>query len=108
MLPAPRFTCAFLWRATVIWFGLKAVVTGAARALGAREPGATDPLRQALQLAPVTVVALAAVVAALTLIDARRRNELLFLGNVGVSRGVIAGLAAIPVLAAEVILGLFL
>ncbi len=43
------------------------------------------------------------VVCAVILIDARRRNELLFLGNMGVARLTIGALAAGPILVAELL-----
>ena len=99
MLPAPFFVRAFLWRTFVIWSVLKLVVTAGARGT---EPGL--PLREALQLTPVGMSAMIGVVCALILIDARRRSELLFLGNMGVARLTIGALAAGPVLIAETLL----
>ena len=104
MLPAPSFIRALILRGIVIWFPFKAaaVVITASR----RAPWNDGPVswREALQLAPTAMVALAAFVALLTLIDARRRNELVFLGNMGVSRAAIAAVAAAPALLAEIIL----
>ena len=99
MLPAPFFVRAFLWRTFVIWSVLKLVVTAGARGT---EPGL--PLPNALQLTPVGMFAMIGVVCALILIDARRRNELLFLGNMGVARLTIGALAATPVLIVETLL----
>ena len=99
MLPAPFFVRAFLWRTFVIWTVLKLVVTAGARGT---EPGL--PLLDALQLTSVGMLAMIGVVCAVILIDARRRNELLFLGNMGVARFTIGVLAATPVLIAETLL----
>ena len=99
MLPAPFFVRAFLWRTFVIWAVLKLVVTAGARGI---ERGL--PLPEALQLTPVGMLAMIGVVCAVILIDARRRNELLFLGNMGVARFTIGALAAAPVLIAETLL----
>ena len=100
MLPAPFFVRAFLWRTFVIWSVIKLVVTVGQQAIP--EPGV--PLSEALQLAPVAMFAVIGVVCALILIDARRRSELLFLGNMGVARLTIGALAATPVLIAETLL----
>ena len=100
MLPAPFFVRAFLWRTFVIWTVIKLFVTGGQQAL----PGPQVPLSDALQLTPVGMFAVIGVVCAVILIDARRRNELLFLGNMGVARFTIGALAATPVLIAETLL----
>jgi len=99
MLPAPFFVRAFLLRTFVIWSVLKLVVTAGARST---EPGL--PLPDALQPTSVGMLAMIGVVCAVILIDARRRNELLFLGNMGVARFTIGALAATPVLIAETLL----
>ena len=99
MLPAPFFVRAFLWRTFVIWSVLKLVVTAGARG---SEPGLSPS--DALQLTPVGMLAMIGVVCAVILIDARRRNELLFLGNMGVARFTIGMLAAAPVLISETLL----
>jgi hypothetical protein len=101
--PAPNFTRAILRRTAEIWLMMKLVVTGGA--LVVQETGIEHPLRAALQLAPFAALALAGLVCGLVLLDAGRRNELIFLANMGVSRAVIAALAAGPVLFAEAILG---
>ena len=103
-LPPRSFARAILLRAVVIWIGMKLVVTSAAAA-GAAARGEVLGFRETLSLAPSAALLLAAFVAGLTLMDARRRNELLFLANLGVSRSVIASLAAIPAVAFEIVLG---
>lgn len=101
--PAPNFARAIVRRTAVIWLMMKLVVTGGAMA--GQEAGIEHPLRAALQLAPFAALALAALVCGLVLLDAGRRNELIFLANMGVGRVVIGALAAGPVLFAEVVLG---
>ena len=103
MLPAPKLTRAIVRRTAAIWLMMKLVVTGGAMAV--QEAGIEHPLREALQLAPFAALALAALVYGLVLLDAGRRNELIFLANLGVGRIVIAALAAGPALFAEIILG---
>ncbi len=102
-VPAPKFIRGILSRTAAIWLMLKLIVTGGARV--GQEAGIEHPLRAALQLAPFAALALAALVCGLVLLDAGRRNELIFLANMGVSRVVIGALAAGPVLFAEVVLG---
>ena len=89
-------------RTAPIWLMMKLVVTGGAMAV--QEAGIEHPLREALQLAPFAALALAGLVYGLVLLDGGRRNELIFLANMGVGRVVMAALAAGPVLLAEVIL----
>ena len=103
MLPAPKLTRVMVRRTAPIWLMMKLVVTGGAMAV--QEAGIEHPLRAALQLAPFAALALAGLVYGLVLLDAGRRNELIFLANMGVGRVVIAVLAAGPVLFAEAILG---
>ncbi len=100
MLPAPFFVRAFLWRTFVIWSVLKLIITAGQQAISEPEV----PLFEALQLTPVGLFAMMGVVCAVVLIDTRRRNELLFLGNMGVARFTIGALAATPVLIAETLL----
>ena len=104
--PAPKLTRAIVRRTAAIWLMLKLVVTGGAMA--GQGAGIEHPLREALQLAPFAALALAGLVCGLVLLDAGRRNELIFLANMGVGRVVIGALAAGPVLFAEVILGVAL
>ena len=99
MLPAPFFVRAFLWRTFVIWSVMKLVVTAGQQAI----PEPEVPLSEALQLTPVGMLAMIGVVCAVILIDARRRNELLFLGNMGVARLTIGALAAGPIFVAELL-----
>lgn len=103
-LPPGEFIRAILFRALAIWFGMKLVLTVGATAL--RQPGETESWLRVLQLAPSAVVLLTGFVAWLVIIDAGRRNELLFLANLGVARYVIGSLAAVPSITCEIIIGL--
>ncbi|MCZ6916166.1 MAG: hypothetical protein O7I93_05260 [Gemmatimonadetes bacterium] len=89
MLPAWHFTRAILVRSLGIWLGVRAVVTGGNRAL--QDPAV--PPEPLLELTAVAAVGVVVLVAGLVLLDAGRRNELLFLANLGVGRAVIGGLA---------------
>ena len=104
MLPPGEFIRAILFRALVIWFGMKLVVTAGAAAL--RQPGENESWLQVLQLAPSAMLLLTGFVAWLVVIDAGRRNELLFLANLGVARYVIGSLAAVPSITFEIIIRL--
>ncbi len=104
MLPPGEFIRAILFRALVIWFGMKLVVTAGAAAL--RQPGENESWLQVLQLAPSAVLLLTGFVAWLVVIDAGRRNEQLFLANLGVARYVIGSLAAVPSITFEIIIRL--
>ncbi len=103
-LPPGEFIRAIVFRASVIWLGMKLVVT--AGAAGLRQPGETESWLQVLQLAPSAVLLLTGFVAWLVIIDAGRRNELLFLANLGVARYVIGSLAAVPSITFEIIIRL--
>jgi hypothetical protein len=73
-----------------------------------QDPFIADPMREALRLTPPALVAVVALVYGMVLIDARRRNNLVFLANMSVGRVVIGVLVVGPVLLAEVILGVVL
>ncbi len=103
-LPPGEFIRAILFRALVVWAGMKLVVTAGAAAL--RQPGETESWLQVLQLSPTAVLLLTGFVAWLVIIDAGRRNELLFLANLGVTRYAIGSLAAVPAMTFEIIIGL--
>lgn len=103
-LPPGEFIRAILFRALVIWFAMKLVVTAGAAAL--RQPGETESWLRVLQLTPSGVLLLTGFVTWLVIIDAGRRNELLFLANLGVARYVIGSLAAVPSITFEIIIGL--
>jgi hypothetical protein len=101
--PAPFFARGFLVRGTVVWVVLRLVVFGATRGILAQDPAVADPVAEAVQLSPQALLALVAVVCWLVLIDARRRNNLLFLANMGVGRVVIGVIAVGPVFLADLI-----
>ena len=103
-LPPGEFIRAILLRALVVWFGMKLVVTAGAAAV--RQPGETESWLQLLQLTPSAVLLLTGLVAWLVIIDAGRRNELLFLANLGVARYVVGSLAAVPSITFEIVIGL--
>lgn len=79
------FRNAYLLRGLVLWAGLRATL--ALIGLG---------VFGGVETAPITRVGILAVVGAAVYLDARRRNEPLFLENLGVSRFWIA-LAGLPV-----------
>ena len=103
-LPPGEFIRAILLRALIVWFGMKLVVTAGAAAL--RRPGETESWLPLLQLSPSAVLLLTGFVAWLVIIDGGRRNELLFLANLGVARYVVGSLAVVPSLTFEIIIGL--
>ena len=103
-LPPGEFIRAILFRALVIWFGMRLVITAGAAVL--RQPGETESWLRVLQLTPSGVLLLTGFVTWLVIIDAGRRNELLFLANLGVARYVIGSLAAVPSITLEIIIGL--
>jgi hypothetical protein len=79
LLRIPAFRNAYSMRGLLVWIAARL-------ALGAGGVANPNPVEEALLLA---------VVAATVLLDARRRGEDLFLGNLGVSTGMIA-LFALP------------
>ena len=105
-LPAPFFVRAILGRAFAFWAFVRLIVT--AGSLAMQEPGLEDPLREAFRLTPPALLAVVALVYGLVLLDARRRNNLVFLANMGVGRVAIGGLVVGPVVLAELIVGMVL
>ena len=89
-LPPWRFTSAVLVRSVVIWAPIR-ILASAVNAMVPREP--TDP--SPLVLSPSTIVAVVAVTTGLTWLDWARRNEILFLTNLGVSRRALILLAGL-------------
>ena len=110
-LPPTLMTRALLLRGLVIWLGMKLVVTSGGVAVGQAliatgavappPPSAGPAWMRALQLAPSAALLLIAIVGWLTLVDVRRRNELLFLANLGVGPSSIVGLGALPAVVFE-------
>ncbi len=91
-------------RAITIWAGLKLIVTGGGAALQASVTEQPITFTDALPLAPPAAVALVGLVAGLALLDSKRRNEILFLANVGVPFSTLAFLAALPPAVIELLL----
>ena len=93
-LPPWPFTRAILVRSTVIWIPVRISAT----AVNLMVPGVPTGFSP-YSLAPSTILAVVAVVTALTWRDCARRNEIVFLTNLGVSRMTLVGLAgALPLL----------
>ena len=92
LLPTWPFTRTILIRSLVIWLVLRAVATVVTRRVPGSEPNAS--------LDAPTAALLIGLVAWLTVRDSRRKNEVLFLGNLGVAPATLYAVAiAIPVLA---------
>ncbi|HEX2188287.1 MAG TPA: hypothetical protein VHG51_05280 [Longimicrobiaceae bacterium] len=91
-LPVRPFTRVLLLRALLLWVGVRLVVLAGG-------------LPSAAGLAPTPRAALlvVAVVGVLGLLEARRRNEVVFLANLGVGRASIAAFSALPALALEIL-----
>ena len=105
-LPAPFFVRGFLVRAMAFWVFVRLMVAMGTRAM--QGAGIADPVASPFQLTPQAVVAVVALVYGLVLIDARRRNILLFLANMSVGRVVIGVLVVGPVSLAELLVGVVL
>lgn len=82
-LPPWRFVRAILLRSTVIWVPLRLVAT------------ALNPIPNPWVLPPSTILAVLTMATYLTWIDCARRNEIVFLTNLGVSRATLVGLAGV-------------
>ena len=82
-LPPWRFTSAVLVRSVVIWAPIRILAS------------AVNPPPSPLVLSPSTIVAVVAVTTGLTWLDWARRNEILFLTNLGVSRRALILLAGL-------------
>jgi hypothetical protein len=106
VLPAPFFVRGFLVRGVAFWVFVRLVVTAGSMMM--QDPGLEDPVREAFRLAPPALLAVVTLVYGLVFIDARRRNNLVFLANMGVGRIVIGVLVVGPVLLAELIVGVVL
>ncbi len=106
VLPAAFFVRGLLVRGVAFWVFVRLVV--AAGSLAMQDPLIADPVREAFRLTPPALLAVVMLVYGLVLIDARRRNNLVFLANMGVGRIVIGVLVVGPVLLAELIVGVVL
>jgi hypothetical protein len=104
-LPAPFFVRGFVVRAVAFWAFVRLMVYAVTLGVVSQDPGIVDPVREAMQLTPPGLLAVVALVYGLVLIDARRRNILLFLANMSVGRFVIGVLVIGPVSLAELIVG---
>lgn len=87
---------AYLRRGATMWLMMRLCVS--AVLLFGRE----DPLH----VAPSTVLMLIAATAGLTLIDMRRRNERMLIGNLGYRPSVLSAIAVVPAAAGEIALRL--
>lgn len=96
-VPDRLFLTALLKRALFFWLVPRAFLTLATRAAPAELGGFS------LALSFEATLALVLLVAFLGLLEARRRNEHLFLANLGVSQPTIAVVSAMPALAMEVL-----
>jgi hypothetical protein len=104
--PAPLFLRGLLVRGVAFWAFVRLMVYALTVSVLSQDPGVADPQREAIHLTPQGMLAVALLVYALVLIDARRRNISLFLANMGVSRFAVGALVFGPVLVAELIVGL--
>lgn len=95
-LPDRRFVRLFLWRAVIIWLGVRLGFVVAAAMIA--DAGGDD---FSPALLPPAGLALVLLVGAVGLFDARRRHEHLLLANLGVSQRPIFALSAATALAAE-------
>ena len=91
-LPPWPFTRAIMIRSTVLWIPVRLAAT-AVVAMVPPFPG-LPPAPSPWVLSPWTTLAVLLVVTALTWLDCVRRNETVFLANLGVSRVALLGLAA--------------
>ena len=87
-VPVRTFVIALLRRGAILWLLVRLMFFAVSG-------------RSSVSLLPTTALALALVVGAFGLLDARRRNEHRFLANLGVSQIVIAMLSTIPALVGE-------
>lgn len=95
-VPQP-FAGTLLLRSVWIWLVLRPVVMMGATQLGGLYGTADSPPSSKLELEPVAAVALVVLVAFVATLDARRRNETIFLANLGVTGGrLFACVATLP------------
>ena len=94
-LPDRRFTIALLRRALYVWLGTRLLV-----AVGGGG-GVVGRGLVSLTLRATGVIVL--LVAFLSLLEARRRNEHLLLANFGVPEAALVGLSMLPALIAETV-----
>ena len=95
------FAAAFLRRAAFLWVGVR-LLFAVLVALNVDQLGPPSPV---LSFRGALLVIL--LVAILGLLEARRRNEHVFLANLGVPQLVVAALSAVPALAGELLVASF-
>ena len=100
MLPDPVITRALLVRAAFLWLGTRVLFAFA----GLLAAGILGP--PSLTVAPHTAIAIACLVGALGVLDARRRHEHLLLANLGVSLWPVWIISLAPALIAEGVVAL--
>jgi hypothetical protein len=100
LVPVQPFATAVLRRSVAAWLGVRIFVAVAIAFAG----GLLMPPPHPVLLSPGAALVVVLVVAVLGLLDAHRRNEDLFLANLGVSRSQIAFTAAIPAFVLETVL----
>jgi hypothetical protein len=98
--PDPLVTRALLRRGAFLWVGTR-VLFGFASLLTAGVFGSPS-----IGVAPHTAIGLACLVGVLGLLEARRRNEHLFLANLGVSQWPIWLISVLPALLGECLIAL--
>jgi len=92
-LPSRRFTRAILLRSVVIWIGVRFAASFGSMLVPDVSRSEPPPAPYSISLVASTAVVL--MTAALTRIDCARRNETLFLSNLGVRGISVMGIAAI-------------
>ncbi len=102
VVPVQPFATAALRRSVAAWLAVRIFV--AVAIVFASELLGLVPPPHPVFLSPGAALTVVLIVAALGLLDAHRRNEDLFLANLGVSRSQIVVTAAIPALVFELVL----
>jgi hypothetical protein len=95
VFPPPPFRAALLRRAAGLWLLLRAAVLVVGLLVG------LAPLRDLIFFSAPAAGFVALLAAWLTMFDARRRREPLFLADLGVSPGLLAVLALVPPIVGE-------
>lgn len=94
MIPDALLIRLLLVRGAGLWVGIRLMLAFVGFALyGHARPGG-----------PMTALMVAGLTGVLALVDQRRRGEVDFFCNLGISRTVVAALAAVPALAAEALI----
>ena len=95
MIPDPLLIRLLLVRGAGLWLGIRLMLAFVGVALYGHLGGPGGPM---------TAVVIAVLTGVLALVDQRRRGEVHLFCNPGISRTVVATLAAIPALAAETVI----